>query len=172
MGGNGDTVQDDPYAQGARQADHVRHGVDGADDVYGGAERGVGLAEGHLEGGQVNDAVGPALYDGAGDGLGVCDIVLDEVDAGDLVRLHEELEPVCAASQVVDGNIDVIAYQVVYDPGPQAAECAGHKEAFVSHFARSRVAVCPFVQERESFCRLQHPVSFVVSYHWRFICQF
>ena len=33
MGGNGDTVQDDPYSQGARLADHVRHGVDGADDV-------------------------------------------------------------------------------------------------------------------------------------------
>jgi len=62
-----------------------------------------------LEGGQVNDAVGPALYDGAGDSLGVCDIVLDEVDAGDLVRLHEELKPVCALSQVIDGNIDVFA---------------------------------------------------------------
>ena len=96
----------------------------------------------------------------------------DEVNAGDLVGLHQQLKPVCALSQIVDGNIDAFADQIVHYPGPQAAQCPSHKETFVSHNARSRVSVCPFVQMRESLCRLQHPARFVVSYHWRFICQF
>ena len=84
-----------------------------------------------------------------GDGLGVGDIVLDKVDPGDFVRLHQKFEPVRALPQVVDGNIDVFADQIVHDPGPQTAQSPRHKETFVSHYSRSRFAKIPFVSTRE-----------------------
>ena len=126
----------------ATTLDGLEH-VDGPRDIDLGTERRVGTTEGHLQRGEVDDVRDAVVVEGALDGREIGDVADDEIDAREVRRLHDELDPAGIAAEIEGDDRHALAQQLTDRPCPDATEGARDEEALAVPAGRAGHAAAP-----------------------------
>jgi hypothetical protein len=99
--------------------------VDRAGHIHLRAQHRVGLAEGNLQCGEVDDVRHLVLGQGARERLRVGDVSTDERDRRELLRGRDQPKPPVVGADVERDDDGALTGQGGYRPGTEAAECPG-----------------------------------------------